>query len=214
MPVRTTRESPCMLPSPPQVAMSPTPVQTQYEEADDRISDQARSAPADGASSSSAAGAGTQHPAASGGPQLDMTPNRQLQTDSSVITIPGTEGEYIAAGPPEAHRLLDTPLDQVQEPQTAGQQDHPPPTTDGIGTGTGTGNLFARVAATTRDDRIRWWTFASQCVISIMIVVSCIVMLCKANPGSTSLYLTILTGTMHTISPGTISPSHCLEFPL
>jgi hypothetical protein len=49
-------------------------------------------------------------------------------------------------------------------------------------------------AETTRDDRIRWYTFISQCVISVMILAFAIAMLSKDRPGPTSIYLTIITG--------------------
>jgi hypothetical protein len=49
-------------------------------------------------------------------------------------------------------------------------------------------------ADATRDERIRWYTFISQCVISLMIVGFAIAMLSKACYGPTSIYLTIITG--------------------
>jgi hypothetical protein len=53
---------------------------------------------------------------------------------------------------------------------------------------------------TTRDDRIRWYTFISQCVISVIIMAFAIAMLSKECAGPTSIYLTIITGENFSLS--------------
>jgi hypothetical protein len=50
------------------------------------------------------------------------------------------------------------------------------------------------LAESTRDERIRWYTFISQCVISLMILGFAIAMLSIRCYGPTSIYLTIITG--------------------
>jgi hypothetical protein len=44
------------------------------------------------------------------------------------------------------------------------------------------------------DERIRWYTFISQCIISLMIMGIAIAMLSIKSYGPTSIYLTIITG--------------------